>query len=241
MQPEAQLYPASGTRPSSDDACAGRVLTALRGLCGPNPQDSCLCAGELVIRECYGGSLEVWREKGPKTAIFRKLIRHPELPLSPSALYRAVAVFELRERFAGCGWQRLGASHFRSVIGLTPVEQQELLHQAEQSRWTAARLEAIASKYRLRAQERRGRPPLPRFVKVIHQLKRLVARKDQELTGFEALPDLAVDTVLELRTALVDFAAECHRLQQRLDDELARRYTPAPPRPPPGRGVDLPQ
>ena len=54
--------------------------------------------GGLIIHHFYHGDTAAWRTRGRKSASFRRLTRHAEMPLSAGALYRCVALYELCER-----------------------------------------------------------------------------------------------------------------------------------------------
>lgn len=57
--------------------------------------------GRVVLERFYGGSLEQFRQRAPTDSSLRALARHPELGLSASALYQAIGIFELLERYGG--------------------------------------------------------------------------------------------------------------------------------------------
>lgn len=123
-----------------------------------------LRVGAVIIHHFYGGDADAWRSRGPKTASFRRLARHPDLPLSPGALYRCVALFELCQRLnAPSRWEHLGASHLRLVLGLPVDIQEKLLATANARRWPVKTLQqevAVVKAAHLRRGGRRAQSPL---------------------------------------------------------------------------------
>jgi hypothetical protein len=134
-----------------------------------------LRVGAVIIHHFYAGDTEAWRSKGPKTASFRALARHPELPLSAGSLCRCVALFELCERLnAPARWEHLGASHLRLVLGLPPNIQERILAVANAKRWTVRTLqqEVLREKSaRITSGGRRAEAPIVKSLKrVKHSL-----------------------------------------------------------------------
>ncbi|MCA9682625.1 MAG: hypothetical protein KC431_30705 [Myxococcales bacterium] len=177
--------------------------------------------GRLVIERLYDGDLSTWRSRGPKAHSLRDLARRDDLPLSSSALYRAIALFELSERLGGIdGWSAsgLGISHMRLVLGLPREEQRRLLDEAVAHSWTVAELEREATATRERQPQRRsrgGRPRLPRFVKSINRLVRGVVR--EELLGdLDAVTEMEPEQIAELRSQLAEVQLRCAELEQAL-------------------------
>lgn len=123
-----------------------------------------LRVGAVIIHHFYDGNADAWRSRGPKTASFRRLAEHPDLPLSPGSLYRCVALYELCDRLnAAARWEHLGASHLRLVLGLAPTTQEKLLATANAKRWTVKVLQQqvlLERSARLTRGGRRAEPPI---------------------------------------------------------------------------------
>jgi hypothetical protein len=148
------------------------IVAQIRRLARGASLEFALRVGAIIIHHFYGGESEVWRSRGPKTASFRKLARHPELPMSAGALYRCVAVYELCDRLnAASRWEQLGASHLRLVLGLPQRLQEQLLTKANAERWTVKTLheEVLRQKPAQTRGGRRPRPPLARSLMVIRK------------------------------------------------------------------------
>src|SRR6478735_5141212 len=87
-----------------------RVVEHLNRICRNSGLEFALQVGSVVIHHFYDGDVEAWRVRGPKAVSFRRLALHPQLPMSPGALYRCVALFELCDRLeAPSRWRNLGA------------------------------------------------------------------------------------------------------------------------------------
>lgn len=126
-----------------------QVVNELNGICRTSSLEFALKVGAVIIHNFYEGDTNAWRTRGAKLHSFRRLAEHPELLISPGALYRCVAVFELCDRLrAPSRWRRLGASHLRAVIGLPPTRQEELLAMANEERWSVQVLQAKAQEIR---------------------------------------------------------------------------------------------
>lgn len=177
--------------------------------------------GRVVVETIHDGDLGAWRSRGRKEHALRSLCADPELPISASALYRALAIYELscRPDADVSSWKHLGVSHVRAVLGLTPDSQLKLLGRAEAQRWTVTKLEGEVRACRACPQRRGGRRPTPRYLRSIRQI--------YQLTMAEALSGL--DDGIGLRPAeLEELMEKLSRARQRLaqlEKVLPRRPT----------------
>jgi hypothetical protein len=186
--------------------------------------EAALRVGALIVHHFYGGNAEGWRERGPKTVSFRQLAEHPGLPMSPGALYRCVAIFELCDRLgAPSRWRNLGASHFRVVLGLDAQTQERLLGMANSERWSVRALQAEVTKRKPARHNRGGRRPQSPVTKIVTTIRRCVEEYGQAIELFEDHDveefNKAVDEVdaaraclAELREALRTKATAAHAL-----------------------------
>jgi hypothetical protein len=148
------------------------VVHQINGICRSSSLEFALRVGAVIIHHFYGGATEAWRHRGPKANSFRRLAEHPELALSPGALYRCVAIFEMCERLrAASRWRRLGASHLRTVIGIPADKQEYLLNKANEERWSVQTLQAQAQRLRMGCSRggRRARSPLGKQLSVLER------------------------------------------------------------------------
>jgi hypothetical protein len=152
------------------------VVAQIRQVCRNSTLEFALHVGAIIIHNFYGGELKDWRLRGAKAPSFRRLAQHPELPLSPGALCRCVAVFELCDRLnAAARFRRLGASHFRMVLGLDGKTQEQLLEMANKQHWTVKALHEEAMKHRGReAPCSGGRRPQSSLTKSLNAIRRIL-------------------------------------------------------------------
>lgn len=175
-----------------DDQKVGLVVRQLRQICRDSSLEFALKVGAVVIHNFYDGELGEWRSRGPKLHSFRRLAEHPDLPLSPSALYRAVAIFELCQRLnAPSRWRQLGTSHFRVVLGLDPEIQDKLLARANQEQWSVKALALAALDCRTGHVRKGGRKPMSALTKHLSNLQRCAEgwQSDLEATLNSLGPD----------------------------------------------------
>jgi hypothetical protein len=123
------------------DEIVERIVNRLRALARTFTLEFSLTVGKLVIDEIYGGNVEHWRRRGPKELSLRRLVKHPRLPMSPSALYRSIAIYDLCQRIRIDEWKNLSSSHLRLVLPLPENEQLRLLELAEANAWSVRRLD----------------------------------------------------------------------------------------------------
>ena len=179
--------------------------------------------GRLVVEQLYAGDLAAWRGRGPKAHSLRALARRSDLPVSSSALYRAIALYELSTRLGGVSrWSGagLGISHLRLVLGLPDTEQRRLLDEAVSQAWTVAELEREAVLARKRTpgrSSRGGRPRLPRFVKSVNRLRKAAEAPDELFGDIEAASSMSPEHLAEIRDALATIRVRCAELDRALE------------------------
>jgi len=166
------------------------VVSHIKRLTREAPLEYALRIGVVIIHHFYGGDTTAWRLRGPKTTSFRRLAQHPELPLSPGALYRCVALFELCERLnAASRWDKLTVSHLRLVLALPPAEQEGLLSKANSGRWTVKMLQAQVLRKRWNAQRSSGgRRPEPPVKKSLKAITKCLKEYNETMASLEEFP-----------------------------------------------------
>jgi hypothetical protein len=123
------------------------------------------------------------------------------LKMSPTSLYRAVALYDLCSRLSTELWRDFGAGHLRAVLGLQEELQVKLLSRAKVEDWTARELAEHAAIARGRARTRvadaDGSAPL------VRELERLLSRLEQSRGRLATIPDRDIrDLLLRLRHTL---------------------------------------
>lgn len=173
--------------------------------------------GKLVVERFYANDLGAWRARGTSDASFRKLSAHPDLVVSPSGLYRAVAVYELCERLVNVsGLKHLAVGHFRAVLGLADKHQEKLLTTASEKGWKVEKVEDEAAKIRKKEGDGRGRRPDPGFVKGIRRMDKLLAEDGGWFDDLEKVEDLEADEAEALWKTVTGMKLKCEELQKKL-------------------------
>jgi hypothetical protein len=197
-RPAAPVVVATASARLPVDARIRATLDRLKSITRTASIGFALEVGRAVVEGLYQGDPTGWRTRARKDYALRILAASPELPVSASALYRALAIYELHVS-TECdvtAWRHLGASHVRAVLGLDTSRQMALLSAAERAGWTVARLEREALQHRSAARIRGGRRPIPSYVKAIRQIHKLTA--PEALEGLEHSDALAADDLVDL-------------------------------------------
>jgi hypothetical protein len=144
--------------------------------------------GALIIHHFYGGNTEMWRLRGPKMPSFRRLAEHPHLPMSPGALYRCVAIFELCDRLgAASRWRNLGPSHFRAVLAVDSVVQERLLSLANSERWTVRALQDEVARSKVARRTRGGRRAQSQVTRFLKTIRKCLVEHHEALNDVESV------------------------------------------------------
>lgn len=199
------------------------VLCELTALVREATVDLSLKVGRLVIERFFGGDALNWRQQ--KQHSLRQLARHPELPMSASALRRCVGLYELTQRVGDLRcFPQLGTSHFRAVLGLDSQLQRTLLTKANEQAWTVKQLESRVSEVRGRQSgSRGGRPRVPSFVKLIRRLEPLAEATALQLTSAQDERELSELDVYEAHALAARLSTLFNELEVRLEQALDSR------------------
>lgn len=152
------------------------------------PQDA-YDVGKIIVEDLYQGERPEHGRRGITT--FRKISQNMKGRMSAQALYRCAAIYEMCKALSvRPKWQHLGMSHLSLVLGLTTAQQKRLIASAEKGEWSVEKLRQEAGKLREKKKARKGRKPLPRFAKALHQLDRFVDGRESLTGDLDALGDL---------------------------------------------------
>jgi hypothetical protein len=212
-----------------------QAVRKLNSLCKQATFDFAIAVGKLVVEEFYGGNLDQWRDRGVKNVSFRKLARHPDLPMSPSALCRSVAIYELCSRLCIKRQGHLSTSHIRLVLPLPWAEQGEVLAQAEAHRWTVHRLrEEIVSTHGGddgEEVEALPRVPVAPPAGLKDTLKTLEGCLDEnnEVLGQQTVGELSPDSARTVTELVRRLQNACASLERRVAPFLDGAQTLPPP------------
>ena len=198
-----------------DTALIDRAVAQLNRICKQATFDFAMAVGRTVIDIFHSGSLETWRARGPKDVSLRKLAKHTDLPMSPAALYRSVAIYEMSQRLEIARWPHLSTSHMRLVLPLPSEDQARLLKLANANAWSVERLDreiATAASMGLRRKGgHRRQSPMEKTLKAlgacIDESDNLVGMQDTEIS-----PEMA----LAARKLMARLREACRGLEDRL-------------------------
>lgn len=192
------------------------VVAELRRLSQTATMELALTIGRLIIERFYGGSTTAWRQRGRRCASFRKLAARPDLPMSATALYRSVAIYELWERLgAVTTWKHVGACHARAVLGLPPADQERVLMRAESEALTVREVAEVVTSIREQRSDRRGRPRQPPLVRATSGMRRALETFAKVVEDGQ-LRDAERRELAALRLSLAELRAACDALEDRL-------------------------
>lgn len=164
--------------------------------------DYAIRVGSLIVHYFYGGDTTRWHDKKTKPPSFRRLAERPDLPMSPTALYRCVATFVLCERLnVVTRWRYITVTHLRTVLNLETADQTRLLSAANSERWTARRLETEARAARV-GRPRVGRRPSAPLLKLARGLTRCLGENGELLACLSASEELSEDDHRQVQETL---------------------------------------
>lgn len=181
-----------------------------------------LRVGAVIVHHFYGGDAAAWRSRGPKNASFRRLAERPDLPLSPGALYRCVALFELCERLkAPSRWEHLGASHLRTVLGLTPKDQERILVAANANRWTVKALQEVILREKAVRVTQGGRRADSQILKTLRMARKCLGDHRSIVDELNALSEQDIEQGMQLldetRSCLEELSQSLRSAQTRFE------------------------
>jgi hypothetical protein len=193
------------------------VVRLLNGMCKAATLAFTISVGSLIINKLYAGSCRAWHHRGPKTLSFRRLARHPDLPMSAGSLYRCVAIYEMCQRLALENYKHVSTSHLRLILPLKDDDQARLVNDIELHRWPVQRLrEHLESLSLPRSPRSRGGGRKPRS-----NLRRAQQILSKCAGLFEELAKLQNDSMTPLSLGIEEAVAllsqTCAAMKDRLD------------------------
>jgi hypothetical protein len=208
------------------------VIRQLNRLASGATFDFACSVGRLIVDRFYAGDLARWRARDPETHMtFRRLSRHPDLPMSAGALYRSVSIYEVCERLGITRAGRICTSHVRLVLPLPAVEQERLLRTAEANGWTVGRLDlevaALLATGSLGQRVRGGRKRHGHLRRAMRDVEKCSSVLDRLLRSTDDMPEPSPDSTHAAIHLLRSTARKCELLQARLAASLGD-VSPAP-------------
>ncbi len=158
----------------SQASVVDEIVSQLQSLCRLHGIERALRIGKIVVDGCFSGDPRALKCARVLPVSYRKLARRPDLPVSASAISRAVGVHELSGRIS---WivrsSRLSLAHLEAVLPLPDDAQEAFLFEAEQRGLTARALRGLVREARHRSGGKRGRPPLDPKRRLLKNIKRV--------------------------------------------------------------------
>ena len=108
------------------------------------------------------------------------------------------------------------------MLGLPHEAQERLLLLAERERWTSRELERRVRSERTSGTGRRGRPPLPAFVRSVHQIAKLVESPHLSFGDLDAVDRLNQEEARRLYRTVTAMMTQCAIIR----DALAAQVDP---------------
>ena len=179
--------------------------------------------GRVIVEELYLGERPEHGRRGRTT--FRRIAQNEMKGLmSAQALYRCAAIYEMCKALSlEPYWQHVGMSHLSLVLGLTPAQQRRLINATEKQGWSVERLRTEATKLRSTRKKRKGRRPLLRFAKAIHQLDRFIDGRESLLEDLESSDELDREKLEELVGKVNAVRSQLDTVHKTLTKSLRRR------------------
>jgi hypothetical protein len=218
MSEEHSNHAHSGSLSSPLERNVRDTVFQLNSLCRSATLQFTLAVGELVVKNLYSGDLGRLRSRHRKDHIaLRRVAADPDLAMSPSALYRSIAIFEVCQRIGLRRWNYVSTTHVRLVLSLPPGDQERLLREAEANRWPVRVLEkhVVAASPLPPSHARGGRRRRTRLQALIDCLRR--ATNNVQAIAASADGGASPDTAREAIAVLEHMRNACAALLSELE------------------------
>lgn len=176
MSAANDTIPALAACETVDRALVEQTVMQLRKLMVHRGLEMAIEVGQLIIDRFFSGDASLVAVRLNDCPTLRSLAAHPELPLSPSKLYRCIGIAKLVEELPEVRWLGLSATHLSLVLPVEAVHQRRLLLEAAEHGWTTDALDAQVRRVKTRGKG--GRPRLPQVMKTVNHLAMLAGRDE---------------------------------------------------------------
>jgi hypothetical protein len=202
-----------------------QVVLDLKRICRASALEFALSVGKVVVFAFFGGDVVNVKGRIDTNVSYRKLARHPELPMSPATLCRSVAIYAFCQQTRIENWHHNSVSHIKLVLPLPPEQQIRLLDEADRNRWPTRRLreELVAT---VASTGRQANSNSRKHLKMtLRALERCIDESNQFVGLGDSHRDFSPDSVRSVQNLLerVRTACDC------LEDRLPGRFTRIPP------------
>lgn len=184
--------------------------------------------GRYVLDTFFDGSPERFRREGKSNRDFRTVVKSPGLKASYSLLYYSVAVTEQLEQLPKNVGKKLSFSHHKLLLPVKdPRTKEAFARKVVDEDLSVRGLREVVARHRVEqaSRVRRGRPPLPDFVKALNRLPRIVEQVDDSDLDNDHLfdrysPEQAAALVERTRKDLNRLQKLLSRIEERTHDAL---------------------
>lgn len=186
--------------------------------------------GEYLIDTFFDGDPEKFHLRGAGHASFRQLAKREDLLPSSSFLWKACAIVEQLRQLPEDVAAELPVSHHKLLLSLKDVEaKKELAQRAATEKLSKRDLEAQVKAVRANGHggPKAGRPPLPEFVKGLHQLRQAVKLATATEVSAQAFVRFDTDKARDLlnqleadQMALAELKAQVERALAEFEDSV---------------------
>lgn len=175
--------------------------------------ESVLQHGRRLLREHFDGMPFGWRKGGPS---LRALSQSHDVSLS--SMYRCVATASVWLECGAPSLEHMTVSHLRELLAVEGSVRRQLFRQAEDEKWTVARLRRACDEHRSpRAKKGRGRPRRgPELDFALQAVRSWVSNPDR-LDGFESFHTLSDEERTRMLKAVQTMILELEMMRYRLD------------------------
>ena len=203
MSAVVKLEPVPVPAALADDSIE-RLVDELKLIWSRSAVSTLVAVGEAIVRACYHGDIERWRNRGPNARL-RRLQSHTHLPFARKTVHLSMHFYDLSLRVAGSPFLlELGVGHVRAVLGLPSTEQERLLRAAYDEHWTIAELSERAMEIRNRRGRRTGRPPRPEHQRMARQIRSHVEALEELLASESLAQVLPAERLAQVLQSLIE-------------------------------------
>ena len=194
-----------------------RAVAAIRRLKVASKVVFAINVGKAVVEHIFEGDLKEARRKGPKDKSLEELSKRTDMGISGQQLSIFVGIYDMLEREGLIEevptWELLGYSHLRALLPAPPKEQERLLREAHDKKWTVRDLDTEIAKVVDSKSKKGGRQrgsAVAKAVKVLskglERLEKAVERKkdvpEREVKSITAALERATATIAKVRKSL---------------------------------------
>lgn len=210
-------------RPDDGHLSQVNQLSQNRGLQGATK------LGRYVLDTFFDGSPERFRREGKSNQTFRTVVQSPDLKASYSLLYYSVAVTEQLDQLPKNVGKKLSFSHHKLLLPVKdPRTKEAFARKVVDEDLSVRGLREVVARHRVEqaSRIRRGRPPLPDFVKALNRLPRIVEQMDDSDLDNARLfdrysPEQATALLERTRGDLDKLHQLLNQIEEKIQDTLA--------------------